>query len=161
MTDNKKAPEELEILIDPAPELRVVSSPVTEFDENLQHVIQSMHLTMINAHGVGLAAPQVGIQKRIIVMEIPGNEPQYFVNPEIIATTGSQQQREGCLSVPNTVLKIIRHKGVRVKFQDAFGEELIKEFSGMEAVCVQHEIDHLNGKLFTDYMRNNKNARYI
>ena len=145
-------PELFEILIDPDPRLREISSPVVDFDESLKHFIISMFYTMNENDGIGLAAPQIGLHKRLLVTNVPGEVAKYFINPEIIATKGSQKQQEGCLSIPNTfgypVTK--RYKSIRLKYQDISGDEYVQEFDGLEAVCIQHEIDHLDGKLFTD-----------
>lgn len=153
MTNNfNKIPELLEILIDPDPRLREISNPVTKFDESLRALINSMLRTMQENNGIGLAAPQVGVHKRVLVTHVPDGVSRYFINPEIIATKGSQRQREGCLSMPSVYgyPRNKRHKAVRVKYQDIKGDEYVQEFEGLEAVCIQHEIDHLDGKLFTD-----------
>lgn len=147
-----KMPDLLDILVDPDPRLRLVSEPVTDFDEELRHFINSLFFTMRQNDGIGLAAPQVDVQKRILVMHVPGSDARYFINPEIIATKGSIKHKEGCLSIPDTygfpVTK--RFKGIRVKYQGKTGKEFVDEFEGLESVCIQHEIDHLDGKLFTD-----------
>lgn len=153
MKDNfNKTPKLLDILVDPDPRLREISEPVIEFDESLRDFINSMLRTMQENNGIGLAAPQVGVHKRVLVTHVPDSVSRYFINPEIIATKGSQKQREGCLSIPHVYgyPKTKRYKAVRVKYQDIEGNEHVQEFDGLEAVCMQHEIDHLDGKLFTD-----------
>ena len=150
--ENKNTPELLEILIEPDPRLREISEPVTEFDDKLRQFINSLLRTMQENFGIGLAAPQVGVHKRVLVTHTPDSVSRYFINPEIIATKGSQKQREGCLSIPNVYgyPNTKRHKSIRLKYQDINGDEYVQEFDGLEAVCIQHEIDHLDGKLFTD-----------
>jgi peptide deformylase len=145
---------QLPVLIDPDPRLRKVSSPVTQFDEGLCVLTATLFVTMNKENGIGLAAPQVDIQKRVIVTSVPGESPRYFINPEIIATKGSQRQKEGCLSIPGTFATIKRHKSVRIKYQNIHGDEFINEFAGLHAVCLEHEIDHLDGILFHDYLHN-------
>jgi peptide deformylase len=148
-----KTPELFEILVEPDPRLRQVSSRVTEFDESLPELIVSMLFTMEQNNGIGLAAPQINLHKRILIVHVPDKVARYFINPEIIATRGSQRQIEGCLSIPDVFgfPETKRYKSIRVKYQDVHGDEYTQEFNGLEAVCIQHEIDHLDGKLFTDY----------
>ncbi|CDF57886.1 peptide deformylase [Thermobrachium celere] len=129
--------------------LRKVSKPVTKFDERLKILVEDMIDTMYEADGVGLAAPQVGILKRVIVIDV-GEGPKVYINPEIIYEEGEQIDEEGCLSVPNRRGLVKRPYKVRVKAQDLNGNEFIEEGEELLARAFCHEIDHLNGILFID-----------
>ena len=129
--------------------LRKKSRPVTKFDKRLHSLIEDMRETLELAKGTGLAAPQVGILRRVIIIDI-GEGIMEFINPEIIAKEGIQEFVEGCLSVPGKRGNTIRPAKVTVKYQDRHGEELLMEGEEILAIAFCHEIDHLNGVLYTD-----------
>lgn len=131
------------------PVLRRISHPVKEVNENIKKLLDNMAETMYYAKGVGLAAPQVGISKRVIVVDI-GEGLFKLVNPEIISSSGIQDGPEGCLSVPNIVGNVKRSEHIKVKALNENGDEVVIEASGYLARAFQHEIDHLNGIIFTD-----------
>ena len=132
-------------------QIRKTSKPVTEFNERLWQLLDDMHETMIKHDGVGLAAPQVGVLKRAVVIEV---NTMYLelVNPEIIGSDGSQYGLEGCLSVKGVSGYCTRPKNVTVKAMDRFGKPFMIAGTDLLAVCLCHEIDHLDGKLFIDIM---------
>lgn len=131
------------------PVLRRIAHPVKEVNDNIKKLLNNMAETMYHAKGVGLAAPQVGISKRVIVVDI-GEGLYKLVNPEIVASSGIQDGPEGCLSVPEVIGDVKRSEHVTVKALDENGEAVSIEASGFLARAFQHEIDHLNGILFTD-----------
>lgn len=141
--------------------LRKVAAPVTEFTADLHKLIDSMTETMYHAHAVGLAATQVDIQQRIFVADVSneGNNPLYFINPEIIHKEGSQEWEEGCLSFPGVYLKMKRAKIVEVAFVDKEGKPQQLRAEGHLAVCIQHELDHLNGITFYDHLPYHKKEK--
>jgi peptide deformylase len=152
----------LKILEFPDPRLRTVAKPVTGVDNRIRTLVNDMLETMYNAPGIGLAATQVDIHQRIVVMDLSedANEPQIFINPEIEvldSTTCSNQ--EGCLSVPGFYETVDRPEHIRLKALDKDGKTFEMEPDGLMAVCIQHEIDHLNGKLFVDYLSAFKRER--
>lgn len=131
------------------PVLRRIAHPVKEVNDNIKKLMNNMAETMYHAKGVGLAAPQVGISKRVIVVDI--GEGQFkLANPEIVSSSGIQDGAEGCLSVPDVVGNVKRSERVTVKALDENGDEVTIEASGYLARAFQHEIDHLNGIIFTD-----------
>lgn len=144
----------LKILHYPEPLLKQKSQPVTEFDEELHKLASDMAETMYEAPGVGLAAPQIGVLKRLIVIDCsPSDQPRDLicaVNPEIVAAEGESLEEEGCLSVPGFYASVKRAGKVRMRFQDVAGQTHEREAEGLLAVCMQHEIDHLAGVLFVD-----------
>lgn len=146
----------LDILRIPDPRLRLKSEAVTTFDGALKALIAELFETMYQAPGVGLAAPQANVQKRVIVMDVSQQEgvkePRHFVNPVITAKKGSQKYLEGCLSVPNIQAEIERAEWITLEAFDENGKAIHLEATGLLAVCIQHEIDHLDGKLFIDYL---------
>jgi len=144
----------LNILHFPDPRLRTVAKAIVEFDENLQQLVSDMFETMYEAPGIGLAATQVDRHIRLLVMDVSEarNQPRCLINPRIIAADGDAETDEGCLSVPGYYEKVRRAEHIRVSAQDEFGEMKDFEAQGLEAVCIQHEIDHLEGKLFVDYL---------
>lgn len=149
----------LSILKFPDPRLHKIAQPVDTFDEALQNTVNDMFETMYEAKGVGLAATQVDIHRRIIVVDTSEerNQPQVFINPEIIAQSAEQKEwEEGCLSVPEIYETVTRPDRVRVRAQDAKGEFFEIDCDELLAVCIQHEIDHLNGKVFVQYLSNLK-----
>lgn len=144
----------LEILEYPDPRLRTRAAPVTEFDSALSRLIDDMFETMYAAPGIGLAATQVNVHQRLLVMDISQDRsaPMVFVNPEILDREQVGVMEEGCLSVPGFFDEVERAQRVRVRAQDRHGITFERELSALEAVCLQHEIDHLDGKLFVDYL---------
>ena len=151
----------LNILHFPDPRLRTVAKPVTEFDENLRQLVSDMFETMYEAPGIGLAATQVDRHIRLLVLDVSENRsrPRCLINPEIIEAEGEEEMDEGCLSVPGFYEKVRRAERIRVRTQDENGKQWEFEAEGLEAVCIQHEMDHLEGKLFVDYLSNLKRNR--
>ena len=147
------------ILIHPDPRLKTVADPVTEIDGEIRRLAEDMLQTMYEAPGIGLAAPQVGVLKRLLVMDCVKDEdapprPMVLVNPEV--TWSSDETRtyeEGCLSIPEQYADVERPAAVKVRWTSLAGTEEEEHFDGLWATCVQHEIDHLNGKLFIDYLK--------
>ena len=138
----------------PDARLRQVSADVKDFDDKLQTLIDDMFETMYFAKGVGLAAPQIGINIRLSVIDVIGDKTQQLVliNPTIIASEGEMEYQEGCLSVPGAYDTVIRSKKVTVQALDRFGKPFELTADGLLGECFQHEIDHLNGKLFIDLL---------
>jgi peptide deformylase len=149
---------QLTILEFPDPRLRTRAAPVQAFDAALERLIGDMLETMYAAPGIGLAATQVNVHQQLIVVDVSEgrNEPQVFINPEILARDGTELSEEGCLSVPQVFEPVERAASVTVGAQDRHGAFFERELSGLLAVCVQHEMDHLQGKLFVDYLSNLK-----
>ncbi len=143
-----------EILTFPDPRLKEKSKPVTEVTDKIRSIMDEMLEVMYEAPGIGLAAPQVNIHKRIVVIDLSDEKdsPMFFINPEIIASSGTEEMEEGCLSVPDYTAIVERPSEVTVKALDREGNEFQLECDDLLAVCIQHEIDHLNGKLFVDYL---------
>lgn len=135
------------------PALHHPAEPVTQFDAALAELIENMYETMYHENGVGLAAPQVGIAKRIATIDITEDRSHRFciINPEIIEREGEEPMEAGCLSIPGTRGKVPRATKVKVRAQDVNGKFFEIEGTGLLSHCLQHEIDHLNGKLFIDY----------
>jgi len=152
----------LQILEFPNANLRKKAAPVTVFNEELGILIDNMLETMYEAKGIGLAATQVNVHKRLLVLDVSEERdaPQVFVNPtfEIIKNDLSEYD-EGCLSVPGFYETVSRPEGIRVKAQNKAGENFELEADGILSTCIQHEIDHLNGKLFVDYLSALKRKR--
>lgn len=145
----------LPIVHHPDPVLKKIAAPVTVFDEDLKQLAENMAETMYAAPGVGLAAPQVGESRRLIVLDCsPKDERQLVVavNPKVVSGEGESFEEEGCLSVPNYYAKVERQARVQVQYQDISGAEQMVEVDGLWAVCFQHEIDHLDGILFIDHL---------
>jgi len=144
----------LTILEFPDPRLRTVAAPVTSFDAELKQFVADMYETMYAANGVGLAATQVNVHKRVLVADMSEdrNEPLALINAEIIEKDGQQVYQEGCLSFPGIYADVTRALKVKVKANDVDGNEIIVEAEGPLAVCIQHEMDHLAGKVFVDYL---------
>jgi peptide deformylase len=136
--------------------LRKVAKEITEFDESLHKLAYEMLDIMHDSEGIGLAAPQVGISKRLIVIDISGVNknfgPLIFVNPVILETKGEIKMEEGCLSVPGVREDILRPQKITLKYQSLDGEEKTEEYDELMARVIQHEIDHINGILFVDYL---------
>jgi peptide deformylase len=144
----------LEILEFPDPRLRTRAQPVEQFDAALGRLIDDMFETMYVAPGIGLAATQVNVHRRLIVMDTSEsrNQPLVFINPQILGRDGVEVTEEGCLSVPQIFEEVQRAARVRVRAQDRHGKVFEIELEGLVAVCLQHEMDHLEGKLFVDYL---------
>jgi peptide deformylase len=151
----------LNILHFPDPRLRTVAKPVVEFDENLRQLVRDMFETMYEAPGIGLAATQVDRHIRLLVMDVSEarNQPLCLINPKLLIAEGEEEMDEGCLSVPGYYEKVRRAGQIRVRAQDERGETADFDAQGLEAVCIQHEMDHLEGKLFVDYLSNLKRNR--
>lgn len=148
------------ILYLPDERLRQVAKPIELFDDALQTLIDDMFETMYHARGVGLAAPQIGIGLRLSVIDIAGDKKEQLVliNPEIIEREGEFEYDEGCLSVPGAYDKVVRAEKVTIRALDRFGKSYEKSGTGVLGECFQHEIDHLNGKLFVDLLSPLKRA---
>ena len=152
----------LKILEFPDPRLRTIAKPVTQFDAALLKLVDDMIETMYAADGVGLAATQVDVHKRLVVIDVSEerNAPMVFVNPEItVLDQCTREVKEGCLSVPGFYEPVTRPEHVLVRAQDQHGKTFELQPDGLLAVCVQHEMDHLNGKLFVDYVSALKRQR--
>ena len=152
----------LEILEYPDPRLRKIAKPVEKIDQKIQTLLSDMFETMYDAPGIGLAATQVDVHQQIIVMDLSEdkNEPLVFINPEITVLDGDvEKMQEGCLSVPGFYEDVSRIEHVLIKALDKTGKPFELEAEGLLAVCIQHEMDHLNGKLFVDYLSNLKRNR--
>jgi len=149
------------ILEFPDPRLRTRAEPVTQFDAELGRVIDDMFETMYAAPGIGLAATQVDFHKRLIVIDVSEahNEPVVLINPEILSRDGVAETEEGCLSVPGIFEEVKRASRIRVRAQDRTGAVFERDVEGVLAVCIQHEMDHLEGKLFVDYLSDLKRQR--
>ena len=146
----------LHILTFPDPRLRTVAIPVKKFDKSLEKLVSDMLETMYEENGIGLAATQVDYHERIIVIDISEdrNEPKIFINPEfkILNDKSLLSFTEGCLSVPGVSEEIVRPDSIVLTWQDIEGKRFTEEPSGLLTVCIQHEIDHLEGKLMVDYL---------
>jgi peptide deformylase len=155
----------LDILHHPDPRLREKAKPIERFDAALQRLIDDMFETMYAAPGVGLAATQVGIPQRVAVMDCAveegQREPMVVINPEIVEPAEPEEVEEGCLSVPGVRDKIKRYKRIKLRALDRTGKPYEIEADGLLAQCIQHEVDHLNGKLYIDYLSTLKRERLM
>lgn len=151
----------LEILHFPDPRLRNRAEPVAEVNDTVRQLVDDMFETMYDAPGIGLAATQVNVARRVIVLDVSENksEPLCFINPDIVSKDGVEEMEEGCLSVPGIYESVSRAERIRVKALDRDGGEFELDADGLLAVCIQHEIDHLEGKLFVDYLSEMKRQR--
>ena len=146
------------ILVHPDRRLRKVAEPVDTVDDTVRALFQDLAETMYNAPGIGLAAPQIGVSRRILVMDCARDEDEEpklrrIANPKIAwASEETAAKEEGCLSLPEVIEEITRPTSVTVRYLDEVGHETEEEFTGLEAVCVQHEIDHLDGRLIIDHV---------
>ena len=149
------------ILEFPDPRLRTKAQPVTRFDAALGTLIDDMLETMYAAPGIGLAATQVDVHQRVIVIDLSAEHDQALelVNPEILTREGEASTEEGCLSVPGIFDEVKRASKVRVRAQDRNGQTFERDYEDVLAVCIQHEMDHLDGKLFVDYLSDLKRER--
>ncbi len=155
-----------DILVVPDPILKKVSARVEQVDDDLRSLMDDMLETMYAAPGIGLAAIQVGVPKRVIVMDIARSEdepaPRFFVNPEIIwASEETAPYEEGCLSVPEIYDEVERPAKVKIRFQDYNGQTIEEDAEGLFAVCIQHEMDHLDGVLFIDHLSRLKREQAV
>jgi peptide deformylase len=151
----------LTILEFPDPRLRTRAQPVDAVDDSIRTLVDNMFETMYAAPGIGLAATQVNVHKRILVIDTSEErtQPLALINPEIVTRDGVEETEEGCLSVPGIFEKVTRAERIRVKALDRDGAPLEFDADGLLAVCIQHEIDHLDGKLFVDYLSELKRTR--
>ena len=144
----------LDILHYPDPRLHTVAKPVQVVDDRIRRLIEDMKETMYDAPGIGLAATQVNVHERLLVLDISEarNDFRVFINPEIIAESGRAENEEGCLSVPGVYDRVTRAERIKVRALDGDGQAFELEADGLLAVCIQHEMDHLLGKVFVDYL---------
>ena len=144
----------LEVLTFPDERLRTIAKPVAKVDSNIKALVKDMFETMKEEKGIGLAATQVNVHKRVVVIDVSEEqtEPYVFINPEITEKIGTTISEEGCLSVPNNYAKVDRAEKVKVTALNEKGESFELEAEGLLAICIQHELDHLMGKLFVDYL---------
>jgi len=151
----------LEILVYPDERLRTVAKPVEKVDESIRQLVKDMTETMYYANGIGLAATQVNVHQQIIVMDLSEerNEPRVLINPKVVEQDGEQVYDEGCLSVPEYYAPVKRAENIKITALDEQGEIYELEADGLLAVCIQHEMDHLAGKVFVDYLSRLKQDR--
>lgn len=150
-----------EILHFPDPRLRNVAEPVEVVDDDIRQLVDDMFETMYDAPGIGLASIQINVPRRVIVVDVSEDKssPLCFINPEILSKEGEESMDEGCLSVPDIFETVKRAEKIRVRALDRDGNAFEMDADGLLAVCIQHEIDHLDGKLFVDYLSNLKRQR--
>ena len=150
----------LNILEYPDKRLRTIASPIESVDTDLSQLISDMFETMYEAPGIGLAATQVNVHKQLLVLDVSEDksQPMVFINPAIIAHNGSQVYQEGCLSLPNIYADVKRFNQITVSALDRQGEKFNIEADGLLAICIQHEMDHLIGKVFVDHLSPLKRA---
>ncbi len=150
-----------DILIYPDPRLRTQSEAVASFDRNLAVLVRDMAETMYDAPGIGLAAIQIDVPKRVVVMDLSESKDtlQVFVNPELTELEGAIETEEGCLSVPGVFATVERAERVRINAQNLKGEPFEIDADEILSVCIQHEVDHLNGLVFVDYLSRLKQDR--
>lgn len=151
----------LTVLEYPDPRLRTKARPVGDVDDAVRRLIDDLLETMYAAPGIGLAATQVDVHQRILVLDVSEtkDDPRCFINPEILEQHGSASSDEGCLSVPGITESVERPEKIRVRALDRFGQPFEMDAQGLLAVCIQHEMDHLEGKLFVDYLSELKRLR--
>jgi peptide deformylase len=151
----------LPILHYPDPRLHKVASKVTDVDDRIRQLIKDMAETMYAAPGIGLAATQVDVHERVLVIDISDarDSLQAFINPEILESSGEAETEEGCLSVPGVYDRVRRAERIKVRALNLQGEPFTVETDGLLAVCIQHEIDHLEGKVFVEYLSRLKQQR--
>lgn len=151
----------LPILRYPDPRLKKVAAPVAKVDDSIRTLARNMAETMYEAPGIGLAATQVDVHKQLVVIDISETKDQLLVliNAKILSREGAQEGEEGCLSVPGIYDRVERAERVTVQFLDLEGNEQTLEAEGLLAVCIQHELDHLNGRVFVDYLSQLKQTR--
>lgn len=169
----RRGMSQLKVYTFPDPVLREKSKPVKQITSSIEELVKSMFETMVVENGIGLAAPQVGEKLRVIVLDVPivdpddpdndkkrRPDPVAMINPEIISGEGLIQFEEGCLSCPEIAVFVDRQEQIRVKYLDVSGRPLTLEAAGLKAVCIQHEIDHLNGVLLVDRLSRLKRDIY-
>lgn len=151
----------LQILTFPDPRLRLKAQPVSEVNDAVRRMVDDMFETMYAAPGIGLASTQVNIQKQIIVIDVSEDksEPLVLINPEVLEKRGIEQMEEGCLSFPDVYAQVERANEIRIRALDRDGKAFELDTGGLLAVCIQHELDHLEGKLFVDYLSPLKRER--
>lgn len=144
----------LNILEFPDPRLTTVAVDVESFDEGLKKLVLDMTETMYSARGIGLAATQVNVHKRLLVLDLSENQdqPRVYINPQILNSSGEKEYEEGCLSVPGIYANVKRAENITIRAQDIDGSFFEEQLEGLHAVCIQHEMDHLIGRLFVDYL---------
>ena len=152
---------QLTVLEYPDPRLRLTARPIKEVRDSIRRLAHDMLETMYAERGIGLAATQVGITKRLLVMDVSEdrNEPLVLINPRILDRSGSIETNEGCLSVPGFYEPVRRAARIQIEYLDREGESVRADWEGLRAVCAQHELDHLDGKLFVDYLSSLKRTR--
>ena len=151
----------LNVLHYPDPRLRLTARPIETVGDTTRQLADDMLETMYHEHGIGLAATQVGVTKRMLVMDVSEDksEPLVLINPRILSASGSFESNEGCLSVPGFYEPVQRASRIEIEYLDRDGEVVRGDWEGLRAVCAQHEIDHLDGKLFIDYLSSLKRNR--
>jgi peptide deformylase len=151
----------LDILVYPDPRLREIAEPVVRVDDNIRTLVDDMAETMYQAPGIGLAAVQVKVPKRVIVIDLSKDqsELQVFIDPQIVERDGSQEIEEGCLSVPDVFAPVQRAESILVTALNRDGDRFELRADGLLSVCIQHEMDHLDGKVFVDYLSRLKQER--
>lgn len=151
----------LPILKHPDPRLHIVAKPVQEVDERVRKIVEDMTDTMYDARGIGLAATQVDIHERIVVIDVSEERNQLLalINPEIISKEGETTYEEGCLSIPGVYDTVCRAEKVVIEYLDLNAQKQTLNADGLLAICIQHELDHLNGKLFVEYLSSLKQGR--
>jgi len=154
---------QLQILQYPDERLHKVAAPVAEVNEEIRTLVRNMAQTMYAAPGIGLAATQVDVHKQVIVMDLSENRDQLrvFINPEIVEASGEEECEEGCLSVPGIYEKVTRAARVKVKALDEHGQPFTLDAEGLLAVCIQHEMDHLKGRVFVERLSRLKQTRIL
>ncbi|WP_319380372.1 peptide deformylase [Thiomicrorhabdus sp.] len=155
--------EKLDIVLYPEQGLREVCAPIAEMNDELDRLIDDMFYTMYDAPGIGLAAPQIAVQERLIVVDVSEtkDQPIALINPEIVASSGEIVWEEGCLSLPGVYAKVTRPSHILVRGMNRDGKTIEMQADDLLAVCLQHEIDHLNGKLFIDHLSGLKRTRAL
>lgn len=157
-----------EVLIYPDDRLRNPTKEVTVFDDELKQLVDDMFESMYHYDGIGLAAPQIGVSKKVVVIDICDTDeegkviehhPLVLINPKILEKSGEAEYKEGCLSVPESYEVVKRAEKVKVEAQDLEGKTTVYDADGLLAICMQHEIDHLDGHLFVDYLSSLKRDR--
>ncbi len=144
----------LQVLYHPDPRLRIKAAPVEAVDDPIRRLAGDMLETMYAAPGIGLAATQVNVHRRLLVIDVSEthDQPLCLVNPTLLHTEGLERMEEGCLSVPGVFEEVERAERIRVSYQDLEGHTVLRDADGLLAVCIQHEMDHLEGRLFLDYL---------
>ncbi len=155
--------EKLDIVLYPEQGLREICAPIPEMNDELDKLIDDMFYTMYDAPGIGLAAPQIAVQQRLIVVDISEtkDQPIALLNPEVVRSAGEITWEEGCLSLPGVYAKVTRPSDIIVRGMDRDGKQIEFEANDLLAVCIQHEIDHLNGTMFIDHLSGLKRTRAL